>query len=71
MSHWFKAFELSDTFSDALFNHLVIILSIDMGDMELKIEYAMASGMEPEMEHKKESEVRRNKTDENEIELQN
>ena len=42
-----------------------------MGDMELKIEYAMASGMEPEMEHKKESEVRRNKTDENEIKLQN
>ena len=71
MSHWFKAFELSDTFSDPLFNHLAKKILTDLGDMELKLEHAMASEMKPEMEHKRESEVMRNKTDENEIELQN
>ena len=45
MSYWLKRFELSDTFSDVLFNHLEKILSIDRGDMELKIEYAIPSGM--------------------------
>ena len=71
MSHWFKAFELSDTFSNALFNHLAKKFLTDFGDIELKLELAMASEMKPEMEPKKEFEVRRNKTDENEIELQN
>ena len=70
MSYWIKRFELSDTFSDVLFNHLEKILSIDRGDMELKIEYTIASGMQPEIEHKKESEVMTNKIDENEIDLQ-
>ena len=54
MSHQFKGFDLMGTLSNALFDHLAIILPMEIMDMELDKESAMAYDMEPEMEPKKE-----------------